>query len=99
MNSCLYVGAVEHHRKGPTQHSFRFPLFMMYLDLDEIPEAFDGRLFWSVSNESGCKTPSHFGAIAVWSNSDSQYSSVDIDATNWLNGTTRSKTAISFFVR
>lgn len=47
MNSCLYVGALEHHRSRPTRHSFRYPLFMLYLDLDELPDVFDGHLLWS----------------------------------------------------
>ena len=47
MNSCLYTGTVRHRRLGPTAHSFRYPLFMLYLDLDELPELFDGHLLWS----------------------------------------------------
>lgn len=47
MNSCIYRGSVRHRRFGPVEHSFRYPLFMMYLDLDELPEVFDGRLLWS----------------------------------------------------
>ncbi len=32
---------------APTEHSFRYRLFQMYLDLDELPAIFDGRLLWS----------------------------------------------------
>ncbi len=47
MNSCLYAGTVRHRRLSPKPHSFQNRLFMMYLDLAELPEVFDGRWFWS----------------------------------------------------
>lgn len=47
MNSCLYVGTVRHRRFAPTPHAFATPLFMTYLDLDELPGVFDGRWLWS----------------------------------------------------
>ncbi len=31
----------------PRRHEFEFPLFMMYLDLAELPQVLDGRLLWS----------------------------------------------------
>ncbi len=45
--SCLYEGSVRHRRHGSPDDEFRYPLFMVYLDLDELPECFDGRLLWS----------------------------------------------------
>ena len=45
--SALYTGYVTHHRREPTTHGFRFDLFMVYLDLAELPGLFDGRMFWS----------------------------------------------------
>ena len=36
MRSCLYVGSVQHRRYRPQQHSFRYNLFMAYLDLEEL---------------------------------------------------------------
>ena len=45
--SALYTGVVTHHRREPASHGFRFDLFMVYLDLAELPGLFDGRLFWS----------------------------------------------------
>jgi len=47
VNSCLYVGSLRHRRFTPEAHAFRYPLFMVYVDLDEIPDLFDGRLLWS----------------------------------------------------
>jgi DUF1365 family protein len=47
VNSCLYEGSVRHRRATPVRHEFRSPLFMVYLDLAELPELFDGRALWS----------------------------------------------------
>ncbi|WP_425401088.1 DUF1365 domain-containing protein [Aeoliella sp.] len=38
MHSCLYEGAVAHHRRDPVAHRFRYSLVMAYLDLDELPQ-------------------------------------------------------------
>ncbi|MEM6453816.1 MAG: DUF1365 domain-containing protein [Acidobacteriota bacterium] len=46
-HSAVYVGAIRHRRYAPRRNAFRYPLFMMYLDLDELPEALDGRWLWS----------------------------------------------------
>jgi len=47
LNSCLYEGFVRHRRHGSVRNEFRYPLFMAYLDLDELPHLFDGRWLWS----------------------------------------------------
>ena len=47
MNSCIYRGRVLHRRLRPVEHAFRYKLFMMYLDLDELPNVFKGRWCWS----------------------------------------------------
>ncbi len=47
MISCLYEGSVRHRRMDSVSDEFHYPLFMAYLDLDELPELFDGRLLWS----------------------------------------------------
>lgn len=39
--SCLYEGWVRHRRFEPVPHQFRYRLFMVYLDLLELPEIFD----------------------------------------------------------
>jgi len=49
MHSCLYEGWVRHRRRGTVKHRFRYPLFMVYLDLAEIDDVFRGRWFWSAS--------------------------------------------------
>lgn len=47
MHSCLYEGWVRHRRRAPVAHQFRNALYMMYLDLDELPGLFAGRWLWS----------------------------------------------------
>ena len=40
--SCVYEGWVRHRRRGTVGHDLRSRLFMLYLDLGELPELFDG---------------------------------------------------------
>ncbi len=47
LHSAIYEGRVRHRRHRPRPHHFSYPLFMMYLDLDELPHLFDGRWLWS----------------------------------------------------
>lgn len=47
MKSCIYTGQVRHRRFSPTSHQFQYSLFMMYVDLDELPTLFDRRWLWS----------------------------------------------------
>lgn len=47
-HSAIYDGWVRHRRFGTTPNEFRYALFMMYLDLDEIPELFRGHLLWGL---------------------------------------------------
>lgn len=47
MKSAIFSGQVSHSRKTPMAHSFRYQVFMMYLDLDELDLVFAGRWFWS----------------------------------------------------
>jgi len=47
VNSCVYEGTVRHRRFEPVSHAFSYPLFMMYLDLDELPAVLDCHALWS----------------------------------------------------
>lgn len=40
LKSCLYEGSVRHRRFRIRSHQFRYPLFLFYLDLDEVGEIF-----------------------------------------------------------
>ena len=52
MHSALYTGWVSHRRRTPRVHAFRFPLFMVLLDLAELDTVFRGRWFWSVERRN-----------------------------------------------
>ena len=43
MNSCIYIGYIEHRRFSPAVHHFRYPLYFYCFDLDEL-EALDHAL-------------------------------------------------------
>jgi DUF1365 family protein len=45
--SAVYEGWIRHRRFAPIEHSFRYRLFLMYLDLDELPAALDPYPLWS----------------------------------------------------
>lgn len=47
MHTCLYAGWVRHRRNAPVPHAFRYRLCLLYLDLAELPQALEGRWFWS----------------------------------------------------
>jgi DUF1365 family protein len=45
--SAIYTGKVTHQRFAPKRHGFSYQVFMMYLDLDELPQLFENTKFWS----------------------------------------------------
>lgn len=45
--SALYEGRIRHRRFEPIEHSFSYPLFLIYLDLEELPSALDPYPLWS----------------------------------------------------
>jgi DUF1365 family protein len=47
MDSCIYRGMVSHHRRSPNKHHFRYSLYMLLLNLDELNDVFRKRFFWS----------------------------------------------------
>ncbi|MES1259467.1 MAG: DUF1365 domain-containing protein [Gemmatimonadota bacterium] len=49
MNSGIYRGWVRHRRTADVRHTFRYSVFMMYLDLAELPEVFARRWLWSAT--------------------------------------------------
>ena len=48
MKSSIFCGRVRHRRIKPVPHGFSYRMFMMYLDLAELPQLFRGRWLWSV---------------------------------------------------
>lgn len=45
--SAVYEGWVRHRRFEPVEHEFRYGLFLMYLDLEELPQVLDPYPFFS----------------------------------------------------
>lgn len=60
MHSALYTGRVRHRRHSPSAHVFAYRLFMLYVDLDELDQAFRGRWLWSTQRP----------ALAWWRRAD-----------------------------
>lgn len=61
--SAIYTGWVRHRRYEPRTHAFRYSMFQMYLDLDELPSLFEGSWAWSASRPAIArfKRTDHFG--------------------------------------
>ena len=47
MQSCIYRGWVRHRRYGKPEHDFRYRLFMVFLDLQELDRLRGRLLLWS----------------------------------------------------
>ncbi|MBR9913082.1 MAG: DUF1365 domain-containing protein [Gammaproteobacteria bacterium] len=46
-HSAVYQGWVRHRRFAPTSHQFRYRVYMLYLDLAELPQVLQLHPFWS----------------------------------------------------
>jgi len=67
MNSAIYFGQVRHRRLAPVEHAFSYRMFMLYLDLAELPQVFRGRWLWSARGSALARfrRADHFGDPAV----------------------------------
>lgn len=63
MKSSIYRGQVRHRRFEPNDHQFSYRLFMMFLDLDELPALFRRSWFWSTKRPALAwfRREDHFG--------------------------------------
>ncbi|HEX9171038.1 MAG TPA: DUF1365 domain-containing protein [Telluria sp.] len=63
MNSAIYFGQVRHRRLAPVEHGFTYRMFMLYLDLAELPRVFRGRWLWSARRSALARfhRADHFG--------------------------------------
>lgn len=52
MQSCIYEGKVRHTRLAPVQHHFSYRMYMLYMDLAELPDLFKPFRFWSADRPS-----------------------------------------------
>ena len=55
LQSALYTGWVRHRRHSPRPHTFRYRLFMVYLDLEELPEVFRAHPLWSLDGPAAVR--------------------------------------------
>lgn len=46
--SAIYAGTIRHRRFRPVSNTFQYRLFMMYLDISELPALFAPYRFWSL---------------------------------------------------
>ena len=47
LNSFIYRGTIRHRRRTAVKNAFKFPAYMMYVDLEELETLFRKELFWS----------------------------------------------------
>jgi len=52
MQSAIFEGSVRHRRRVPAEHAFRYRMFMMYLDLQELPQVFAGSRLFSATRRA-----------------------------------------------
>ncbi len=55
MKSAIYKGQVRHRRYTVRKHSFNYKLYMMFLDLDELPSLFNNFTGWNSDKMQGAK--------------------------------------------
>jgi len=63
MNSAVYTGAVRHRRFSERKHAFKYKLFMVLLDLDELESVFTGIPAWTTGGRglAQFRREDHFG--------------------------------------
>ena len=50
MKSCIYEGRVRHRRFTPVVNAFHYRIYLVYLDLAELPYVFDAHPLWSAEH-------------------------------------------------
>ena len=61
--NAIYKGTISHTRFLPKKHTFEYKVHMLFIDLDEIKDAFAKNWFWSVNklNLATFKRTDYFG--------------------------------------
>jgi DUF1365 family protein len=52
MHSAIYRGTLRHRRFHPKRHEFSYQSTLFYIDLDELPQLFDGVRGWSLESRN-----------------------------------------------
>ena len=65
--NAIYKGTISHTRFLPKKHTFKYKVNMLFIDLDEINNAFSKNWFWSVNklNLATFKRTDYFGEKEV----------------------------------
>lgn len=65
--SAIYEGWVRHRRHAPKGHAFRYRMFQLYLDLQELDQLFERRWFWSLNrpNLAQVRRRDYYGDTAL----------------------------------
>lgn len=48
MESSIFEGVLSHSRMRPIKHNFKYPIFMVLLDIDKLDNFFSKSFFWSL---------------------------------------------------
>ena len=98
MKSAIYEGYVTHARKKPIQHAFSYRIFMLYLDLVELPTLFKDYLFWGTRKFSLARfrRSDHYGDTNI-SLEQTIKEIVKKETGNEINGSVRLLTNLSYF--
>ena len=59
-SSAIYVGWVRHRRFAPISRAFTFPLYMLYLDLDEVDSIIERTCLWASDTRGRALTLGRF---------------------------------------
>ena len=67
MKSCIYEGTIRHRRFRPVQNAFQYRLYLIYLDLDELPQILAMHPFYANErlNIASFRRRDHLGDPAV----------------------------------
>jgi len=98
LKSAIYEGRVTHHRFDDVKHDFNYQLFMLFLDLDEMPDIFQSFRFYSVEkfNLAVFRRSNHFGEKTT-SLKDAVYALVKTKKNITLEGPVRLLTQLQYF--
>ena len=96
MKSCIYEGRVSHTRSLPVRHKFDYRIFMMYIDLDELPTLFSKHWFWSTSRPALARfrRERHLGTGVL---KNAVLDKVEAETGKRLNGPVRLLTNFSYY--
>jgi len=98
MHSKIYFGRVFHRRFSPKRHHFLNKIFMLYIDLDELPSLFKRFWFWSNDkNNLACFLRKDYIGTTKGDIKSAVYSAVEREQQVRPNGPVRMLTHLRYF--